>query len=215
MSNEYFCTFCGKQCKNKNSHRNHERLCSKNPNHPPYNSICIKGGNGAWNKGLTAKTDERIRKWADTMKQKYSSGQLKPYNKGRKHTEEERIAISNGMKRAHREGRAYNIGTCRWKNEHSWPEKWFIQVIENEFEDKNYKCELPFHRFSLDFAWVEKKRCIEIDGKFHETKEQSARDKEKDRLLESDGWKLLRMPWKEVYKDTKTWIEKARNFIDG
>jgi len=42
-----------------------------------------------------------------------------------------------------------------------------MEVIKNEFENKNYERELPFHRFSLDFAWTELKRCIEIDGKQH------------------------------------------------
>ena len=27
------CKFCNKECKNKNSLRNHERLCKLNPNH--------------------------------------------------------------------------------------------------------------------------------------------------------------------------------------
>lgn len=26
------CKYCGKECKNENSLRNHERLCKKNPN---------------------------------------------------------------------------------------------------------------------------------------------------------------------------------------
>ena len=29
----YICQFCGKECKNPNSLRNHERLCKANPNH--------------------------------------------------------------------------------------------------------------------------------------------------------------------------------------
>jgi len=68
------------------------------------------------------------------------------------------------MTKAHKEGRAHNIGESRWNNEPSYPERWFMKVIENEFEDKNYTREYPFHRFSLDFAWIEKKKCIEIDG---------------------------------------------------
>ena len=34
------------------------------------------------------------------------------------------------MKRAHAEGRAHNIGTCRWNNEPSYPEQFFMKVIE-------------------------------------------------------------------------------------
>ena len=179
--------------------------------------MCSKGyrKEPPWNKGLSVKTDERIAKCSEDIKHRYASGELKPPFLGRKETEEHRKKISESMKKAHAEGRAHNIGECRWNNEPSWPEKWFMMVIENEFRDKNFKQEFPFHKFSLDFAWVEKKRCIEIDGEQHErNEEQKIRDLEKDRLLKEDGWELLRMPWKEVYKDTKVWIEKAKAFID-
>ena len=39
-----------------------------------------------------------------------------------------------------------------------------MNVIKNEFEDQNYVREYPFKIYSLDFAWPEKKQCIEIDG---------------------------------------------------
>lgn len=41
------CKYCGKECKNENSHRNHERLCPSNPNR--------KGsgrGKSGWYKGI-------------------------------------------------------------------------------------------------------------------------------------------------------------------
>ena len=89
-----------------------------------------------------------------------------------------------------------------------------MMVIENEFTDKQYQREFPFHRFALDFAWVHKKKCIEIDGEQHQRFEEvKKRDMEKDSLLEKDGWQVLRIPWKEVYKDTQTWIQKAKDFI--
>jgi very-short-patch-repair endonuclease len=46
----------------------------------------------------------------------------------------------------------------------SYPEKWFMCVIKNEFKDKNFVREYPFIKYSLDFAWPHKKICIEIDG---------------------------------------------------
>lgn len=119
------------------------------------------------------------------------------------------------MKLAHEEGRAHNIGECRWNNKPSYPEKWFMEVIENEFVDKNYKREFPFHKFSLDFVWFEKKKVIEIDGEQHlRDKDQQRRDKEKNDLLEKEGWKLLRLDWKWVFHNTKEAILKAREFID-
>jgi len=45
--------------------------------------------------------------------------------------------MSKAMKKAHAEGRAHNIGTSRWNNEPSWPEQFFMKVIENEFQIVN------------------------------------------------------------------------------
>ena len=176
----------------------------------------IRKQNGiSWNKGKTAKDDPRIAKAANLLREGYATGRLKGSFTGRKETLEHRKAISESMKKAHKEGRAHNIGECRWNNEHSWPEKWFIEVIANEFEDKDYQCELPFHRFALDFAWLKKKKCIEIDGNYHEREDQRKRDFEKDKLLKKEGWQILRMPWKEVFADPKFWIQKAKDFIDS
>ena len=92
----------------------------------------------------------------------------------------EKISIS--MKKAHSEGRAWNIGKSRWNNEPSYPEKFFIQVIENEFDDKHYIREYNVGKYSIDFAWIYKKIAIEIDGDQHyRFKEYKERDIKKDK----------------------------------
>ena len=169
-----------------------------------------------WNKGKTAETDPRIDKWRIAMKEGYGSGRIIPAWRGKHHSEETKKKLSEAMKKAHAEGRAHNIGESRWNNEPSWPEKWFMQVIENEFTDKNYVRERPFHRFSLDFAWEHKKKCIEIDGKQHEVfQEQIKRDLRKNELLKEEGWQLLRLKWKDVFHEPKKYIQIAKEFIDG
>lgn len=128
-----------------------------------------------------------------------------------------REKISASMKKAHAEGRAWNIGKSRWNNEHSYPEQWFMKVLKNEFgfeKDKDYKTEFPFHRFSLDFAWPNEKICIEIDGEQHERfQEQKNRDIEKDRLLKEEGWKELRKSWQDIFNNPKIFIEEVRNLL--
>lgn len=59
------CQFCGKECKNSNSLRNHERLCKDNPDKQlssfiEYNKNVQKGNRSVWNKGLTKETDVRV-----------------------------------------------------------------------------------------------------------------------------------------------------------
>lgn len=144
----------------------------------------------------------------------------KPWNKGkccpqlsRQHTEKEKEKISASMKKAHAEGRAHNIGECRWNNEPSYPEQWFMKVLKNEFgleKDKDYKMEFTFHKFSLDFAWPNEKICIEIDGEQHERfQEQKNRDVEKDKLLKEEGWVELRKSWKEIFNSPKEFIKEV------
>ena len=73
------CKFCGKECKNLNSLKNHERLCPKNPDRV-YVSHTL--GKPAWNKGLTKETDSRVLKNSKSLQKtlvnKVSNG-WKPY----------------------------------------------------------------------------------------------------------------------------------------
>jgi very-short-patch-repair endonuclease len=119
------------------------------------------------------------------------------------------------MKKAHSENRAYNIGMKHWKNLPSYPEEWFTKVIENEFSDKNYIYQYHFYKYRLDFAWVDKKKCIEMDGEQHQRfQRQIESDKRKDKKLIDNGWKILRIPWKDCYANPKKYIEIAKNFIE-
>ena len=161
-----------------------------------------------WNKGLT-KIDPRVARTASAVSNALLGKTKKPLS------EVHRRKISTSMEKAHRENRAHNIGSSRWNNEPSYPERFFSTVIENEFTDKNYTQEFPFGRFSLDFAWTEKKLCIEIDGEQHKRfKEYRERDERKDEALRDAGWKILRIEWKEMYKNPKEWILIAKNFVE-
>lgn len=71
MEENYICKFCGKQCKNAKSLRNHERFCKENPEHQESPWIKFNHERGAWNKGLTKDTDERIKKRSETFSKRY------------------------------------------------------------------------------------------------------------------------------------------------
>ena len=203
------CKFCGKICKNENSLRNHQRLCKENPDRQEssFKKYNDERDYVPWNKGLDV-SDPRVAKNGEKLSLKLK-GRL-----GRKPTEEERSKISESMKLAHSEGRAWNIGRSRWNNDPSFPESFFMKVIENEFEDKNYIREYPFNNFSLDFASVDKQRCIEIDGDQHQRfQSYKDRDSRKDKMLQENGWTVLRISWSEMCKDTKQWIQVAKDFI--
>ena len=133
---------------------------------------------------------------------------------GRKMSEVVRNRVSNSMKIAHKEKRAWNIGKSRWNNEPSHPERFFSQVIENEFEDKNFIREFPFGIYSLDFAWVHKKIVIEIDGEQHKRFEDyKQRDIRKDEYLRSHGWEILRVEFSYLFNKTKECIKMCVDFV--
>lgn len=161
----------------------------------------------AWNKGLT-KNDPRVAKNAASVS-KVLKGRP-----GKIPSEETKAKTSVSMIKAHAEGRAHNIGESRWNNEPSYPEKFFMQVIENEFADKNYEREFPFGKFSLDFAWPHLKKVIEIDGEQHERfQAQRESDIRKDAALTKAGWKVLRVKWKEMFANPKEQIARCKDFV--
>lgn len=122
--------------------------------------------------------------------------------------------ISESMKKAHKEGRAWNIGKSRWNNEPSYPEKFFMDVVENEFDDRDYKNEYPIGIYSADFCWPHLKKVIEIDGDQHQRfDEYIERDKKKDKFLFDEGYQVLRVIWKEMYKNPKEKIKECYDFI--
>lgn len=120
------------------------------------------------------------------------------------------------MKERHKNGTA-----CTFQNRknqpHSYPEKWIIKVLENNFglkENIDYITELPFHGYFLDFAWPEKRLCIEIDGELHRFEEQQKRDINKDEFLKNEGWKELRLKWSFILKNKESAIKIIKDFLN-
>ncbi len=96
----YKCSFCDKECKNANSLRCHERLCSHNPQYTreqfvckfcgrvsnskngntKHENVCIKNPHRnetppPWNKGLTKETNEIVRAYANKISARIASGE--------------------------------------------------------------------------------------------------------------------------------------------
>ncbi len=133
---------------------------------------------------------------------------------GHRHSEKTKLKLSSIMKQKHLEGKAWNIGRSRWNSIHSYPEQFFLKVIMNEFDDKNVIQEYNVGNYSLDFAWVNKKKYIEIDGNQHERFiEYKERDMKKDKLCKSLGWTGIRIKWKDMMNNTKYYIKLTKEFI--
>ena len=201
MENVFICKFCGKVCKNTNSLKNHERLCKENPNHQESPWIKFNHERGAWNKGLTKETDERVRLRGKVLSEHYALGIITPYNKGTHHTEEEKKNLSEKRKqflKEHPEKVPYVL------NHHSkgdsYPEKYFKEVFDNE--KINYEQNYKQSGYFLDFAWPEKKLYLEIDGEQHYVDKRIVEhDKVRTETLLNDGWVCVeRIRWSEYQK---------------
>ena len=85
----------------------------------------------------------------------------------------------------------------------SYPEKCFqILLEENKLNEKYliYR-EYSVFPYFIDFAFVDEKLAIEIDGSQHLEYERKERDKKKDELLYSEGWRVLRITAHEIMKN--------------
>lgn len=129
-------------------------------------------------------------------------------------SDEQKQKMSEIMKEKHRLGLACTLSDLRKKESPSYPEQWLMKVIENEKLNNNYIREYKFHTFSLDFVWLENKKVIEMDGRFHKISEyQQDCDKRKDALLKEEGWDELRIDWEYCCNNTKEVIEQIKEFI--
>lgn len=228
MEDNFICEFCGREFGTKNACNSHRGKCKKNPNYE------FKPKSYEWRKQHSERLKGRVwepwvdcncefcgrsfnRKSAKTLHEK-SCRENPNWVKGstRTYSEETRKKISEGMKKAHREGRAGTFPS-RKKCEHSYPEKWLIEVLKNELgliENKDYETEYFFHKQFLDFAWPERKLCIEIDGQQHERfEERKLKDAIKDENLKAENWKLLRLRWVDIYNNKQEYIQKILSFL--
>ena len=73
-----------------------------------------------------------------------------------------------------------------------------------------FRRQQPVDIFIPDFVCTQKKLMIEVDGGYHNKKEQIELDAERTRILEVLGYKVLRFTNEEVLKDVSSVLEKIR-----
>lgn len=212
--NILICQYCGRECKNLNSLRNHERLCKENPNHQEspllkHNEKIRSGERVAWNKGLT-KDDERIRHNIESHKYNLETGKTKPSWLGKHHTEETKQKLSIAQTN-------YLIknNLNRWSNGHShkrsYAENYFYDIL-SKYCIEQYSLEGTPYR--IDFANIKNKIAIEIDGEQHYNLngELIEHDKIRDKNLLKLGWQTIRIRWSNFKKLTN---EEKEKFIEN
>lgn len=191
------CQFCGKECKNKNSLSNHERLCRNNPNRQEsyfakWNSSPEKQ---CWNKGLTKETDARVAQASIKISNNLRGKAHRP------HTDEEKLKISNSIKKYFSEHPDKVPYLVNHSSKMSYPEKYFKDLFDKENIDLCYHYQLG--KYELDFANAELKIDIEIDGEQHFLDKRIAdSDLERNAFLSNLGWTIYRIRWSDYKKSS-------------
>lgn len=53
--------------------------------------------------------------------------------------------------------------------------------------------------FSVDCLWQRERLIVELDGRaVHATRQAFESDRERDRLLLADGWRVMRVTWRQL-----------------
>ena len=108
IRDDLFCGFCGRQCKSLNSLNQHSTRCPKNPNRKAFNALLDYSKSI---KGKTQYNDEKTRKCAQALRDKYANGYVSPL-KGK----------SRNIQYMHKEHNDIEIN------------KWLTYLLKNNFD---------------------------------------------------------------------------------
>lgn len=136
----------------------------------------------------------------------------KKYPERFKHTEESKKKIS--MIRL--EYMKNNPEKTAWRMKNiSYPEKIFKKILNDNGFDKKFLIirEYPVFPFYIDFAFVDLKLAVEIDGSQHLLVDRKQKDDEKDNLLIKNGWSVLRFTAYDVLHNKEMILLKLNDVI--
>lgn len=205
----FICQFCGSERKNAISWKSHERSCPSNLNRKYKNWMTGKKGS---NQHIKAK-ELGLPK---PVLSKASSDKIIKSNTSRKHTQETKDKIS----RARIKYLSENPDKVPYKLNHyskgpSYPERYWKEIFDKF--DVKYTEQYQIHYYQLDFALVEEKIDIEIDGDQHYLDERIVKsDILRNEYLENLGWKIIRIKWSDYKKlvDKEDRINYVRYIIE-
>lgn len=195
----FICQFCGRETTNAGANKAHENRCLINENkieYPPQKRPGRQRGYKGENQYTKA---ERL----GLAKPKLSDATLKKMSentKNKKHSQHTKDKIS----KARLKYLAENPDKVPYKLNHyskgpSYPERYWKKVFDKV--GLNYKEQYSIHTYQLDFALVNEKIDIEIDGDQHYLDERIIRsDIRRNQYLENLGWKVIRIKWSDYKK---------------
>jgi very-short-patch-repair endonuclease len=68
--------------------------------------------------------------------------------------------------------------------------------------------------FEADCLWPKQRVIVELDGRAaHGTRRAFEKDRERDRLLQSDGWRVVRITWRQLREDASAVMADLRRVL--
>jgi len=141
------------------------------------------------------------------------------WNLKREIKEEHKKKISDKLKKAHFDGRHPGWTHVNVNQERmSYPEKVINSFINSNKLNEKYQIiqKLPIGKYFLDFAFIDLKLDLEVDGQTHFRDEIAIEhDRKRNEWLEINGWKIYRIKWIDFNKDKINEFEKFLLFLEN
>lgn len=68
--------------------------------------------------------------------------------------------------------------------------------------------------FEVDCLWAPQRVIVELDGRAtHGTRRAFERDREKDRVLQAEGWRVVRVTWRQLHDEPATVLADLRRTL--
>jgi very-short-patch-repair endonuclease len=81
------------------------------------------------------------------------------------------------------------------------PERLLWSELKKRPGGYKFRKQHPFGAFSMDFCCLQVRLCIEVDGDAHDFQSRAQQDVERDRELIARGYRTLRVPAVEVFRN--------------
>lgn len=172
-------------------------------------------------KNICAKYNIKCKDWVCKLLKNYTRSASEAnrishmlYPEKFKHSEETKQKIRNSRiqyLKTHRDCTAWRRANL------SYPEAQFIEYLKSRKLDQKYLIEREhsFYPYYIDFAFIDIKLAVEIDGSQHLLPERKEKDQEKDKLLQENGWKVIRISENVVKTDWKLIDQELKNIINS
>ena len=146
------------------------------------------------------------------IKQQIKRDKLSKINKGKQLSKEHKDKISKSRKQYLINNPDQVPYLLNHSSKISYPEQTMIKYL-NEYNVKGWIHQMQFSIYQLDFAFPEYKLCVEIDGSTHLLKNVIEIDKRRDKFLNIEGWRVLRITAKEIKNNVYDCINLILNTL--